>query len=100
MDSPEQQIQHVIADLSAIADPADRARAAGAMLAAVPELQRQVGEIRRVAVKAMNDSGLSYAQIGLALGIDRARAQQIGAGRTSSAAKRRRGAGADAPPAT
>lgn len=65
-----------------IGDPTDRARAAGAMLEAVPDLQRSLREIRQNAVRELRAQGLSHAEVGEAIGVHRNRAAQIAGGRT------------------
>ncbi|MER7964898.1 sigma-70 family RNA polymerase sigma factor [Streptomyces ardesiacus] len=77
--SPFEGLQH----LSAPGDPAERAKAAGAALQAVPKLQQWLRDIRQQAVGEMRDEGMSHAEVGAVLGVSRARAQQIAEGRTT-----------------
>jgi DNA-directed RNA polymerase specialized sigma24 family protein len=77
------QVQRVIDALENIGDAADRAKAAGELLLSWPDLHRQVREVRQQAVLVMRQQGLSYAEIGRALDISKARAQQIAEGRLS-----------------
>jgi hypothetical protein len=63
--------------IARIEDPAARARAAHK---AAEEARRRAAEyvtIRRGAVRALRDAGLSLAQIATALGVTRSRAQQL-----------------------
>lgn len=74
------------ANESLAADPvsASRARTLGAALDAIPEFQRWLRQARQQAVTEMRDSGMSYSDIGTALGgISKARVQQILEGRSS-----------------
>lgn len=77
--TPFENLKH----LSEQGDPAQRAKAVGAALQAVPELQHWLREIRQGAVREMRDDGMSHADVGKELGVSRARAQQIAEGRTS-----------------
>lgn len=78
-------IADTISRLTAIEDPADRARAVGAALNAVPDLKKWIGRQRRQVVREMYDQGMSYAAIGKELGgISRARVHQIVGGKSSS----------------
>jgi hypothetical protein len=67
----------ILTSLAAIDDPAERARALGATLDAVPGYQQWLRLARQQALKDMRAEGMSYATIGKKLGISRARAQQI-----------------------
>ncbi|MFF5265400.1 hypothetical protein ACFY4C_41510 [Actinomadura viridis] len=86
MNFPEQQIQQVIGALRDISDPTDRAKATGAMLDAIPALQRALRELRQSAVRELRAQGFSHAEVAQALGVSRSRAQQIAEGRTSGRA--------------
>ena len=72
----------VTSAFTGIGDPTDRARAAGAMLEAVPDLQRDLREIRQDAVRELRAQGLTHAEVGAAIGVHRNRAAQIADGRT------------------
>lgn len=48
-----------------------------------PELHRQVREVRQQAVIVMRQQGMTFTEIGAALGITRERASQIEKGQTS-----------------
>lgn len=67
----------VTAYLNRIPTPAERARAAGEMLEAAPELPTALREVRQTAVAEMRATGLSFAELGAELGVTRARAKQI-----------------------
>jgi hypothetical protein len=67
-------------ELSAIADPAERARLATELLAEHQSLVARLAQIRRQAVAELRASGLSYAQVGQRLGLTRGRIQQLSIG--------------------
>lgn len=77
--SPFENLKH----LAEQGDPTERAKAVGAALQAIPELQHWLRAIRQGAVTEMRDEGLSHAEVGKKLGVSRARAQQIAEGRTT-----------------
>lgn len=77
--SPFENLKH----LAEQGDPTQRAKAVGAALQAIPELQHWLREIRQGAVREMRDEGKSHAEVGKELGLSRARAQQIAEGRTT-----------------
>lgn len=83
MDFPTEQINQITNALTAITDPTTRAQTTGAMLDAVPALQRALREIRQAAVIELRARGMSHADVAKVLGISRARAQQVAEGRTS-----------------
>ncbi len=64
-------------------DPTQRAKAVSSALQAIPELQHWLREIRQGAVQEMRAEGMSHAEVGKAIGVSRARAQQITEGRTT-----------------
>jgi hypothetical protein len=64
-------------EIANIADPAQRARAAGELLAEHQSAVTQLARIRRQAVAELRASGLSYAQIGQQLGLTRGRIAQL-----------------------
>lgn len=66
-----------IAEVESIEDPASRARAATELLSARQEDVTKLARIRRNAIEQMRRSGLSYSQVGAALGITRGRIAQI-----------------------
>lgn len=76
-------VEGIKTTLNEITDPTDRAKAAGALLDAVPDLQRALREIRQGAVLELRATGLSHADVAAAIGVSRSRAQQIAEGRTS-----------------
>ncbi|MGI9098056.1 MAG: sigma factor-like helix-turn-helix DNA-binding protein [Solirubrobacteraceae bacterium] len=64
-------------ELSAIADPAERARLATELLAEHQSLVIRLAQIRRQAVAELRASGLSYAQVAERLGVTRGRIAQL-----------------------
>jgi hypothetical protein len=77
--TPFENLKH----LAEQGDPTRRAKAVGAALQAIPELQHWLREIRQAAVQEMREEGKSHADVGAELGVSRARAQQIAEGRTT-----------------
>lgn len=77
----------VVDSLEALEDPAERAKRAGALLAAWPVQGSRLREIRQEAVAAMRAQSVSYRQIAKTLGISLARVQQIEAGERGRKAK-------------
>jgi DNA-directed RNA polymerase specialized sigma24 family protein len=69
-----------IDQIDQIKDPAERAREVGRRLGAIPTFQARLAAIRRQAVLEMRAKGMSFAEIGAELGLDRQRVQQISAG--------------------
>ncbi|MGY4927928.1 sigma-70 family RNA polymerase sigma factor [Streptomyces sp. 900105755] len=76
---PFGNLQHVAEEV----DATQRAKAASDALQAIPDLQRWLRELRQGAVQEMRAGGMSHADVGAALGVSRARAQQIAEGRTT-----------------
>lgn len=76
-------LSSVLAALTKIEDPLDRAKVASLVLDAVPRIQTALRETRQAAVRELREQGLSHAEVGTALGVSRARAQQIAEGKTS-----------------
>jgi|GEM_PF-1284536 len=77
--SPFENLKHLAEE----GDATERAKTVGAALNAVPELQHWLRQVRQRAVQEMHDDGLSYADIGKAIGTSRVRAHQIAEGRTT-----------------
>lgn len=73
--------------LKRIADPTKRAKALTDALNAVPDVQNELRQARQDAVIEMRAEGMSHATVATALGISRARAQQIAEGRASGKRK-------------
>lgn len=67
--------------IEAIADPGERAIEIGKVLNALPETQGKLRTMRQAAVQQMRAAGLTYTEIGERLGVERARAWQIGEGK-------------------
>lgn len=76
-------VNMVVTSIDSVGDAKFRALAAGAMLDAVPTLQRGLRQLRQEAVLELRREGLSHAEVAKELGISRARAQQIAEGKTS-----------------
>ncbi|MDT9692501.1 RNA polymerase subunit sigma-70 [Streptomyces sp. P9(2023)] len=72
-------IRAVIAELAANPDPTGRARAVGAVLDAVPQLQSELRSVRQAAVVEMR-STQSLAEVAAELGISVPRVSQIASG--------------------
>jgi predicted XRE-type DNA-binding protein len=68
--------RETITQLSDIADPTERARAVGAALDAVPDLQSELRGVRQGAVLVMRET-MSVAEVAEALGISVPRVSQI-----------------------
>jgi hypothetical protein len=64
-------------EIASIADPVERARAAGELLAEHQSAVTQLARIRRQAVAELRANGLSYAQVGQQLGLTRGRIAQL-----------------------
>lgn len=79
-------IRSVIANLAAIPDPADRARAVGAALDAVPDLQAELRATRQAAVIELRATR-SLAEVAALLGISVPRVSQIASGVSRTAKK-------------
>ena len=64
-------------EVAKISDPAERARTATQLLGEHQSAVTELAKIRRLAVAELRDQGLSYAQVGNALGITRGRIAQL-----------------------
>jgi hypothetical protein len=71
-----EQIEH-------IKDPVERAREIGRRLGEIPDYQERLRIMRQAAVQEMKTTGMSYADIGRAIGLHRNRVQQIAEGRSA-----------------
>jgi hypothetical protein len=79
-------VENPLADidrLEEIADPAERAREIGRRLAAIPDYQGKLREMRQRAVLEMRAKNMSFADIGKVVGLHRNRVQQIAEGRSA-----------------
>lgn len=73
-----------IDEVEQIPDPVERALEVGRRMAAIPSFHARLKDIRQAAVVEMKEKqGMSFADIGRALGLHRNRAQQIYEGRSS-----------------
>jgi hypothetical protein len=63
--------------VAAIKDPVSRARAAGELLAEHQSAVTRLAQIRRKAIAELRAQGLSYAEVGEALGVTRGRVAQL-----------------------
>ncbi|WP_122979630.1 hypothetical protein [Actinoplanes teichomyceticus] len=66
-----------IDDIDNIADPAERAKEVGRRLNAIPAWNALLREKRQAILREMKAAGMSYAEIGRAVGMHRNRAQKI-----------------------
>lgn len=66
-----------LADLEATSDPVERARAATELLTRHQSLVARLARIRRQAIAELRARGMSYAQVGEALGLTRGRIAQL-----------------------
>lgn len=69
--------------LRQVADPAERARAAGALLGELGVAIEAAKLCRREAVLELRAAGYSHGQVAAELGVARGRAQQIAEGRST-----------------
>ena len=88
-DDINQAISQVAKTVATRRDATERAIAAGNALEAIPGLQTELREIRQAAVQDMHTAAASWADVGSALGVTRARAKQIAEGKTENARTRR-----------
>lgn len=72
-------VSESVDELAEIKDPAERARLAGEELAKHQSLVTRLAKVRRQAVSELRASGMSYAEVGKALGVTRGRIAQMGA---------------------
>lgn len=84
MDEPERLYaetgQRLLAAVTAIPDPVARIRVVNDLISQGGAIHAELARVTRDAVREMHDAGSSYAQIGQALGVTRARAHQLGGG--------------------
>lgn len=73
--------------LAEIPDPVERAQQLSSALAQIPGVQTELKDARQAAVLEMRSRNMSHADVGAALGVSRARAQQIAEGRVSGKRK-------------
>lgn len=72
---------HVLDAVREVGDPAERHRVVGAVLGENSGFVSELAELLRESVRAMKDQdGMSFGEIGKALGFSRARAQQLYSG--------------------
>ncbi|MFD7922472.1 RNA polymerase subunit sigma-70 [Streptomyces sp. NPDC059740] len=88
MTTPADAFTQLISDINALTDPTERARAATALLDAVPGLQKSARTARQEAVLELRAKGNSHADVAALLGITRSRAQQIAEGRSGGTARK------------
>ena len=67
--SPRDRIAQIVSDVQQIEDPLLRARAAGELAQAVHDIQHDVRAIRGEAVARLREQGMTYQQIGDAIGV-------------------------------
>lgn len=73
-------VREAIAAVVAITDPQARAKAASEVLELISEANATLSRVRREDIKAMRAAGMSYRQIGAAIGIHFTRVKQIESG--------------------
>jgi ribosomal protein L10 len=66
--------------IAVIEDPAERARAATELLKAIGPANNTLSEMRAADIKTMRAAGMSYRQIGAAIGVHFTRVKQIESG--------------------
>lgn len=76
----------------AIADPAERAKAATELLKAIGPANNTLSELRAADIKTMRAAGMSYRQIGAAIGVHFTRVKQIESGVPTGNSSRSRAA--------
>jgi DNA-directed RNA polymerase specialized sigma24 family protein len=64
-------------EIRRLADPAERARRATELLAVYQRHSAELGRLRREAIEELHTSGLSYAEVAMAIGISKGRVGQI-----------------------
>jgi DNA-directed RNA polymerase specialized sigma24 family protein len=64
-------------EVRGLADPAARARRATELLALYARHSAELGRLRREAIDELHASGLSYAEVAMAVGISKGRVGQI-----------------------
>jgi hypothetical protein len=72
-----------IGAIKKIRDPAARAVEIGKRMKAIPDYQKALREMRQEAVLELRAKGMTYSEIGTAIGLHRNRVQQIAEGRTA-----------------
>lgn len=92
MDSRAQLIKDAIDAVAQIDDPQDRAKVIGEALEILQEANATLSKLRRQDVQAMRAAGLTYRQIGPAIGVHFTRVKQIESGQPTGATARARAA--------
>jgi hypothetical protein len=83
MSTSEDHVDQTLADLAAMADPAERAKQAATVIElARTKLMASARKIRQDAVNELRDQGLTLAAVGELIGQSVSRTQQISEGRT------------------
>lgn len=80
---PATRHREAVAALTAIADPIERARAAGDMTEAVRDTAPEVARIRQEAIKELRAKPLTYRAIGELLNIHFTRVKQLETGEST-----------------
>lgn len=81
--------------ITAMTDPQARARAASEVLKLISEANGTLAKLRQQDIKTLREAGLSYRQIGDAIGIHFTRVKQIESGVPTGNSARSRAAKAD-----
>jgi DNA-directed RNA polymerase specialized sigma24 family protein len=95
MDDCTQAVREAICAVAAITDRQARAKAASEVLELISEANGTLSRLRREDIKALRESGMSYRQIGAAIGIHFTRVKQIESGAPTGNSSRSRAERAD-----
>ena len=90
MDSRAQLIKDAIDGVAQIDDPQERAKVIGEALDILKEANAALSKLRRQDIQALRAAGLSYRQIGPAIGVHYTRVKQIESGQPTGATARAR----------
>lgn len=94
-----QAVRDAIATVTAMKDPQARAKAATRVLEVLSEANGVLAKLRREDITALRQAGMSYRQIGVALGVHHTRVKQIESGAPMGNSARGRAAKAAEPDA-
>lgn len=87
-----QAVRDAIATITAMTDPQARAKAATEVLELISEANGVLAKLRREDIVTLRAAGMSYGQIGNALGVHRSRIRQIESGLPMGNSTRRKAA--------
>src|SRR5579859_5038239 len=80
VDNAAAAIREAVAAVAAVTDPQVRAKAATEVLEALHEANGDLSKLRREDIKKLREAGMSYRQIGAAIGIHFTRVKQLESG--------------------